>query len=194
MDRAAMRPDGDYVWKLAHRRKAAGDVCVVRSMIADVGKSFMRIEHKYLFANSHSCYCGEVRSRDSPRRYRHLFSFLKNAKAPILSDRSLAPYRQSLTVGCKPFDGFCAYCTKLHGGAQGCRAPVDYHFVVSPRNGLHPDNVFHAAIVPHRAEQRASKVPFSCLIFRARNSIPTPCFRVNGYPPQRLRDFSPAFV
>ena len=29
-----------------------------------------------------------------------------NAKAPTLSDRSLAPYRQSLTVGYQPFDGF----------------------------------------------------------------------------------------
>ena len=50
VDRAAMRPDWDYVGKLALRWKIAGDVCVVRSMIADVGKSFMRIEHKYLSA------------------------------------------------------------------------------------------------------------------------------------------------
>ena len=45
-----MRADGDYLRKLALCRKVVGNVCVVRSMIADVGKSFMRIEHKYLFA------------------------------------------------------------------------------------------------------------------------------------------------
>ena len=50
MDRAAMCPDWDYVGKLALRRKVAGDVCIVRSVIADVGKSFMRIKNKYLFA------------------------------------------------------------------------------------------------------------------------------------------------
>ena len=50
VDRATMRTDWDYLWKLALRLKIAGDVCVVRIMIADVGKSFMRIEHKYLSA------------------------------------------------------------------------------------------------------------------------------------------------
>ena len=50
VDRAAMRPNRDYVGKLALCRKVAGNVCIVRSVIADVGKSFMRIKHKYLFA------------------------------------------------------------------------------------------------------------------------------------------------
>ena len=35
-----------------------------------------------------------------------------DAKAPTLSDRSLAPCRQSLAVGNEPFDGFAAYDTK----------------------------------------------------------------------------------
>ncbi len=46
-------------------------------------------------------------------------TFSQNAKAPTLSDRSLAPYRQSLTVGYEPFDGFDWYCIKFRCGAQG---------------------------------------------------------------------------
>jgi len=50
VDRAAMRSHGNHFRQLALRRKVAGDVRVVGSMIAYVGKSFMRIEHEYLLA------------------------------------------------------------------------------------------------------------------------------------------------
>ena len=46
VDRAAMRPDWDYVGKLALRRKVAGDVFVVGGYGADFfAGAFMRIEH-----------------------------------------------------------------------------------------------------------------------------------------------------
>ena len=50
VDRAAMRPDGNHFRQLALCREVARDVRIVGSMIADVGKSFVRIEHEYLLA------------------------------------------------------------------------------------------------------------------------------------------------
>ena len=50
MDRAAVRPDGDYLWKLALRRKVAGDVCVVcRHSLKMFGYGFSWVEYKHGF-------------------------------------------------------------------------------------------------------------------------------------------------
>ncbi len=48
--RSTVRTDGDDVGKLALRRKVAGDVGIVGSVVAYVRKSLVRIEHKYLLA------------------------------------------------------------------------------------------------------------------------------------------------
>ena len=58
-----MRTDWDYLWKLALRRKVAGDVRIVRSVIADVGEPLMGIKHKHLlsFSPNEIKWCNEVR-------------------------------------------------------------------------------------------------------------------------------------
>ena len=50
VDRASVRPDGYDVGELALRRKVAGDVRVIGSVIADIRKAFVRVKHKYLLA------------------------------------------------------------------------------------------------------------------------------------------------
>ena len=50
VDRATMRTDGDYFWKLALRRKVAGDVCVVcRHSLKMFGDGFSWVEYKHGF-------------------------------------------------------------------------------------------------------------------------------------------------
>ena len=50
VDRAAVRPDWDYVGKLALRRKVAGDVCVVcRHSLKMFGDGFSWVEYKHGF-------------------------------------------------------------------------------------------------------------------------------------------------
>ena len=50
VDRAAVRPDWDYVGKLALRRKIAGDVCVVcRHSLKMFGDGFSWVEYKHGF-------------------------------------------------------------------------------------------------------------------------------------------------
>ena len=44
VNRAAMRANGNCVWQLALRRKVAGDVRIVRSVIADVGEPLMGVK------------------------------------------------------------------------------------------------------------------------------------------------------
>ena len=44
MNRAAMRTNWNYVWQLTLRRKVAGDVRIVRSVIADVGEPLMGVK------------------------------------------------------------------------------------------------------------------------------------------------------
>jgi len=50
VDRAPMRSDWNHFRQLALRWKVAGNVRVIGSVIADVGKTFVRIEHEYLLA------------------------------------------------------------------------------------------------------------------------------------------------
>ena len=50
VDCASVRSNGNDIWQLAFRRKVAGDVRIIRSMIADVGKTLMWIKHENLFA------------------------------------------------------------------------------------------------------------------------------------------------
>ena len=45
VDRAAMRPDRDYVWQLALRRKVAGDVPAICGVEPEVCRTLARIEH-----------------------------------------------------------------------------------------------------------------------------------------------------